>query len=98
MSSADLSGLSQRVRGLRPLLKIILPGDIVPGVALGPSPQPTLSGCLHELPVGRYISLLSPTDLCFVLRRQLAEIHVAPWLRAVCIFCVFYAVEYVVTA
>ncbi len=26
------------------------------------------------------------------------SIYVAPWLRAVCIFCVFYAVEYVVTA
>ena len=26
------------------------------------------------------------------------SIYVAPWLRAVCIFCVFYAVEYVVAA
>ena len=26
------------------------------------------------------------------------SVYVAPWLRAVCIFCVFYAVEYVVAA
>jgi hypothetical protein len=35
--------------------------------------------------------------LCFVLCYSIST-YVAPWLRAVCIFCVFYAVEYVVTA
>jgi len=34
---------------------------------------------------------------CFVLCYSIS-IYVAPWLRAVCIFCVFYAVEYVVAA
>jgi len=35
--------------------------------------------------------------LCFVLCYSIS-IYVAPWLRAVCIFCVFYSVEYVVAA
>jgi len=49
------------------------------------------------LPVGRNGLLLSLTSvLRFVY--TVFSIYVAPWLRAICIFCVFYSVEYVVAA
>ncbi len=54
------------------------------------------SGCLRALPVGWNGLLLSLTT---VLRSvYIVSTYVALWLRAVCIFCVFHAVEYVVAA